>query len=144
MNNSHLKYGRILTYLGVLPFWITAIAFFLKVEEKDALLLFNTYGSIIVSFISGIHWTISLQKSHSKTIWLIFTSNIIALMAWGAIIIPKPIISLSILTCSFILLLCIDFKIYKIEWVELWFIKMRTTATFLVMLPMLLMLSKFL
>ena len=144
MNKSLLKYSSILTYLGILPFWISAIAFHLKIAEKDSLFLFSTYGSVIVSFISGIHWGINIEKSYSKKIWLIFTSNIVALIAWGAIIIPKPIISLSMLIFCFIILLWIDFKIYKIGWIELWFIRLRTSATFLVILPILLVLSGFL
>lgn len=136
MRYTHLKYAVLLTYLGVLPFYLSAIAVFFNFNQNHAVFLFRSYGAMIVSFIAGIHWTISVKDINNKAFWLIWTSNIIALMGWSSIIINNAIYGLYVLAMALLLLIYIDYKLFKLQQIELWFIKLRWRATLLVIISM--------
>jgi len=134
MHDSLSKYGSILTYLGVLPFWLAAAAIFFGFEHDFAVLALRAYGAVIVSFISGIHWGIAMQDSQRKTLWLLASSNAIALMAWASLLAHSAISALCVLTLAFIVLLTIDSKLYRLQQIDLWFIRLRWRATLLVLI----------
>ena len=134
MRNSFSKYASILTYLGITPFWLSAIAVIWDVDHEYAWFVFRTYGAVIIAFICGIHWAISMKDIQRKTMWLLVTSTTIALLAWFSTLIHHyhPINGLAVIAGSLFLLLYIDFLLYKQKQIELWFMRLRWRATLLV------------
>jgi hypothetical protein len=128
------KQACLLTYLGILPFLMCTITIFSGWEQANAVFVLRAYAAVIISFISGIHWGIGMKDSQHSTVWLLATSNIISLLAWGCLLIHQVMIALMTLTLLFVVLLLIDNRLYKMQQIELWFIKLRRHATFFVAL----------
>jgi hypothetical protein len=138
-NNGNTRsvgsYGSLLTYLGVIPFWLCAIAIALGVERDYAILALRSYGAVIASFISGIHWGIAMQNNNRKTLWLLFFSNVVALMAW-ALLLYSAISAFIKLSFVFIVLITIDTILFRSHLIDSWFIKLRWRATILVLIAL--------
>jgi len=134
MIDGCLKQARLLTYLGILPFFICTIIIFAGFDQEKTVFILRAYAAVIVSFISGIHWGIGMKESRHSTVWLLATSNIISLLAWGSLLIHQVISALIMLTLLLVLLLVIDNKLYRLGQIEFWFIKLRRQATFFVVL----------
>lgn len=125
--------GKMLTYAGTLPFWGTSV----MALAAPNFLSFNYqiialgYAVVIVSFIAGIHWGIYLFKN--APINLFVHSNMVALLAWGALLI-KPLPAFSLLLFCFLYLLTIDKCLFKAGVIEAWFMRLRLHATAIVSL----------
>lgn len=124
----------LLTYLGILPFLMGALIIFSGLDQEKTVFILRAYAAVIVSFISGIHWGIGMKDSPQNTVWLLATSNIIALLAWGSLLIHELIPALILLTVVLVLVLVIDNKLYGMGQIEFWFIKLRRQATCFVVL----------
>lgn len=133
MPNLFSKYGFLLTYLGILPFWLCTTAIVLGVEQDHAIFALRTYGAVIVSFISGIHWGVGMKDSQRKTLWLLATSNIIALLAWGSLFLYHVISAFIVLALALMALLYVDVMLYRIKQIYSWFISLRWQATIIVL-----------
>ena len=59
MFNSFSKRASWLTYLGMVPFLICALAIVHGFEQEKTIFILRAYAAVIVSFISGIHWGIT-------------------------------------------------------------------------------------
>lgn len=134
MTDRCSRQACLLTYLGILPFLICAITIFSGFDQEKTVFILRAYAAVIVSFISGIHWGIGMKDSQRSMVWLLVTSNIISLLAWGALLIHQVISGLITLTLLLVLLLVIDNKLYGMRQIEFWFIELRRQATFLVVL----------
>ena len=134
MIDQGAKQARLLTYLGILPFLICSITIFVGFDQEKTVFILRAYAVVIVSFISGIHWGIGIKDNQHSTAWLLATSNIISLLAWGSLFIHHVISALSLLTLLLVLLLVIDHKLYGMRQIKFWFIKLRRQATFFVVL----------
>lgn len=133
MRDSFSRRASWLTYMGIIPFWITVAAIFLGFGQENAACVLKSYGAVIVSFISGIHWAVGMKDNQRQTAWLLTTSNIIALAAWVSLLIHS--ITVTLLTQSFCLisLLIIDNKLFEMRCIDFWFIHLRRRATLLVL-----------
>jgi len=136
MSDSFSRQASLLSYLGVLPFLFCAVAIIAGYEQDKATFILRAYGAIIVSFISGIHWGLCMKDNQRKTVWLLATSNAIALLAWASLLMHHAISALVTLTLSFVFLLAIDRKLYRLGQIELWFIKLRNRATLFVIISL--------
>ncbi len=134
MIDRYSKQACLLTYLGILPFLICTITIFSGFYQEKTVFILRAYAAVIVSFISGIHWSIGMKDSQHSTVWLLMTSNIISLLAWGSLLIHQVMSALIMLTLLLVLLLVIDNKLYGMRQIEFWFIKLRRQATFFVVL----------
>ncbi len=132
MDNSISKQGSLLTYFGILPFLIFTLAIITGFEQEKAALFLRYYAAIIVSFISGIHFGIAIKDSQNKTLWLLATSNIIALIAWGSLLMYHDFSALFTLAICLFCLLIIDNKLYATRQIDSWFIKLRWHVTLIV------------
>lgn len=123
--------AHILTYLGILPFLLAAIASKqypdLMGLNYDEIIL--TYGAIIASFIAGSHWGMYLYKD--THINLFIHSNIMALLAWFALVADIPG-SEGILLICFFYLLFIDKQVSNAGMMEDWYLRLRIVASTLV------------
>jgi uncharacterized membrane protein HdeD (DUF308 family) len=96
----------------------------------------GAYAAVIVSFISGIHWGISMKDTQHQTQWLLISSNIITLLAWASLLMPNAISALLTLSALLILLVCIDSKLYSMRQIDVWFMKLRWRATLCVVISL--------
>jgi hypothetical protein len=136
MDDPYPKYACLLTYLGALPFGIAMIFLMNGVSQERVSYILCTYGAVIVSFICGIHWGISMKHQEKKPTWLLASSNGITLVAWGCMILPsRPIALMTLGFCLFFLLL-IDQRLYTLNQTDGWYIRMRWRVTGLVILSL--------
>jgi hypothetical protein len=146
-----IRLARILTYLGALPFLFAAfislspfisLPDFLGGEiayaEFKAKALMHSYAVVILSFLAGIQWGVSLHD-HKQT-KLILISNVLAIMAWLSLMSFASILALSILLLGFIIALIADRKAYKEQLIPEWFWQLRKKVSAIVCLTLLVVL----
>lgn len=125
------RLAQVLTYAGTLPFFGAAIIPIIQPDFSD--LNYNnvilTYGAVIVSFIAGIHWGAYLFKEIRVNLFI--HSNIIALLAWIAVVTSASWSGWILILC-FSNLLFIDIKLYNTGTIEPWYFRLRTTASLIV------------
>lgn len=136
MRDSTATQISVLTYLGILPFWLAIAAIFLGFDQDKAIYTLQTYGAVIVSFISGMHWSIGMQDNLSISRGLLIMSNMITLVAWGSLLIPHTLSRLIIIAVCFIILLLIDMKLLKVKQIDTGFFRLRIRATFFVVIAL--------
>jgi uncharacterized membrane protein len=132
MSQAKIKTAQILTYSGIIPFAFFALLpltqFQLPLIDNDLALI--AYGTVIASFISGIHWGIYLFKESPLNLFI--TSNIIALLAWASLLI-MPILGKLVIVLCLGALFYIDQKLHTETIIEDWFFKIRERASLCVM-----------
>lgn len=125
------RLAQVLTYAGTLPFFGAAIIPIIQPDFSD--LNYNnvilTYGAVIVSFIAGVHWGIFLFRDTQLNLFI--HSNIVALLAWLAVIIAMSWSAWILILC-FSYLLFIDKKLYNTRTIEPWYFRLRTAASLIV------------
>lgn len=127
--------AKLLTFAGVIPFVGLTIlsvsgADLLTVHPAHALLL---YGAVIVSFLSGIHWGQALSHPGAKP--LLWHSNVVALLAWLAVL-QTVSVGVAILIICLVYLLALDYKLFKQSIITNWFWRLRLQATSIVLLSL--------
>lgn len=125
-----------LTLAGALPFICLTV---LSITDSDLLSIapeqpLVTYGAVIVSFISGIHWGHAINNPKCSA--LLWHSNIVALLAWLAAMQLLPFSVALILFC-FIYLLIVDYRLYQRAILPSWFWRLRLQITSIVTLSLL-------
>ncbi len=127
--------AQALTYAGALPFWLAVItlACGASVGGFEPRWVAALYGGIIVSFIAGIHWAIHLFFAERCPFNLLFTSNVVALLAWGLIVLyPKPWVTFAAEAMLFLALLTVDYALNSRGLLPPWFFGLRQRITVLV------------
>lgn len=116
--------AQILTYAGALPFIGATFAsiFHLDFLDLNYPYMVITYGVVIVSFISGIHWGVYLFKD--APINLFIHSNVITLIAWMMIVFSSPYSPFGLIFCL-VYLLQIDRRLGAAGILEEWYVQMR-------------------
>ncbi len=125
--------ATMLAISGTIPFvGLTLMALmnweWLSIPVSQALLI---YAGIIASFISGIHWTIALNKQSAER--LLWRSNITALVAWLGAMQIMPFSSILLLLC-FAYLLLLDYQLYQQKVIPNWFWRLRLQASSIVII----------
>lgn len=121
-----------LTYLGAIPFMVAAISVCFGHAVYHMSSLSVTYGAVILSFISGIHWGLFLTHAQRAPINLLVSSNITALLAWLSLLLVVPFTQYLILMFSFIGVWLVDRQLVKHGLIETWFYQLRTRITVIV------------
>lgn len=134
LNLSPIRLAQLLTYAGTLPIWGAVLHSQLPFLPIDATLLAITYGAVIVSFLSGIHWAVYLWHAEKLSRNLFITSNITALLAWLTLLLPAPFYSLGLLIWCFLYLLVLDWRIAAAGIYPTWFYALRRNATAIVVI----------
>lgn len=124
---NYITSAKILTYLGIIPFAFLA---FLNILGYYYIFEVKIYGALILSFLGGINWGISLVNKSNK---ILLASILNILICFFSFIFADDLVFLLILTTLFISQIAIDYKISESKYYENWFFKLRVSVTFLVL-----------
>ena len=143
------RHALILTYLGALPFVfsvflaINAHISFPEILGGDiayaafkAKALAHSYAVVILSFLGGIYWGISLGEQVTRRLYVV--SNIIALSGWFSFIVFAQSEGLIVTLVAFLVALWVDKKAYNRDMIPAWFWHLRIRITSIVCLCLLL------
>ena len=139
---------KILTYLGTTPFLIAlviAVYGHLNLQEYfgneirfarfKSYMIAHTYGAVIVAFLGGIQWGISLNQKTDQQYFI--TSNVLALIAWFSLFSFASFIGITAIILAFILTLWVDRHAFHRDLIPSWFWQLRKTASCIVVLSLL-------
>jgi hypothetical protein len=128
--SAHLP-AQILTYSGTLPLIACVVSEFLHLDSSASMIAI-AYSAVIIAFISGIHWAAYLFFPNRCHVAVLASSNLTALSAWLALILPEEHYALLIHLLCFIYLLWLDTKLLHTQIYPAWFFQLRTRATLIV------------
>ena len=134
MNKKNLPY--ILIFLGSIPFVFFSFLRIISLEEFfyfDINYILSIYSLSIISFICGSHWGLFLTNNALK-INLFFLSNLLTISSFFGILFLKMNYFFLLQILIFIILLLIDFYIYRQNITQLKYIYSRVIITILVVL----------
>ena len=127
------KIARLLTYAGATPFILLSFLAVVDINylfDKSISSIFILYAAIILSFVSGMQFAYALLQ-HNRSKQLLVTSNIIALVAWLAVLINFKL-GLCLLIIGYIITLYIDSVAYRWGIIKKWFWQLRFRISFIV------------
>jgi len=136
MTPRNILLAQILTYSGTLPLVFCAGAAACGIQGINPGWLALTYGAIIISFLSGIHWAVYMFFSDRCPCNLLLTSNITALLALLTLLLEKGRIAYILQSLCFLYLLTLDLKLYNAAILPHWFYSLRRNATAIVILSL--------
>ena len=120
---------------GVIPFVAIAIAgpFLSDPLKNSAFLALIAYGAVILSFLGGIHWGLSIATSRDRgtggaSFRRLGVSVLPALIGWGALIV-EPTVGIFILAVSFGLVLVVDLDASRKGEAPAWYPGLRWPLT---------------
>ena len=134
MNKKNLPY--ILIFLGSIPFVFFSFLRIISLEEffyLDVNYILSIYSLSIISFICGSHWGLFLTNNSLK-INLFFLSNLLTISSFFGILFLKMNYFFLLQILILIILLLIDFYIYRQNITQLKYIYSRVIITILVVL----------
>ena len=134
MDKKNLPY--ILIFLGSIPFVFFSFLRIISLEEflyLDIDYILSIYSLSIISFICGSHWGLFLTNNTLK-INLFFLSNLLTISSFFGILFLKMNYFFLLQILIFIILLLIDFHIYRQNITQLKYIYSRVIITILVVL----------
>lgn len=132
MNKKQLM--KILVFAGAIPFIGGA---FLRLTDQDVMgvdgeSVLLSYGAVIISFLSGLHWRLGMQGEGGL---LLITSTITALGGWVALLIggtPGVVIMVAL----FLVLLGLDSRLKSVLGDDFFKLRIIITAVVVVCLIM--------
>ncbi len=129
-----------LAYLGIAPFLVAAIMIALGqlqlILVGDLTYFVNSYGLVIVAFMSGIHWGQYISVENSRMLNLLLSSIFIALIAWSTFLLATIKFTLAVYVILFTILLAIDAKLYSVRVISKQYFVTRCIVTFMVILSL--------
>ncbi len=142
---------KTLTYLGSIPFlYALGIACYgyldlnavfgteLRFARFKSYMVAHTYGAVIIGFLGGIQWGISLNQPTDKQYFII--SNVIALLAWFSLFAFASFIGIATITFAFVLALLVDRHAHRSGLIPDWFWQLRVRISALVITVLVVML----
>lgn len=120
----------LLAAAGTLPFLVGAVdAAFLGGQWLFAV---QIYAAVIASFICGIHWGAALFSPERRAIGLFVMSNMAALVAWVAALLPQRS-GFLLFAATFAVLLLVDRHIWQRGLWPDWFWRLRCVISGIVL-----------
>jgi Protein of unknown function (DUF3429) len=132
VSTEKIKLIRWLSYAGALPFMLGIISPFISFEIIDSYFLLSTYGALIVSFLCGIHWAISVFFDERSPQYLLIVSNIVTLISWVSLSLPSFELTMLIQSFCFMFLLALDKKLFNLGLYPMWYYELRRNVTTIV------------
>ncbi len=142
---------KLLTYLGTIPFlFALAIACYGYFDLKESFgaeirftrfksyMVAHTYGAVIVAFLAGIQWGVSMNQPSNRQYFII--SNVLALMAWISLFAFASFNGIVVILLAFVFALLVDRHAYQAGIISAWFWQLRVRISAVVMLSLLLLL----
>lgn len=129
-----------LTYAGALPFFMLLPPRLPVLDTVDALGMFLAYGAVISSFMAGSLWGL-VQARDVPPLAQIVGSNILALAAWGSLLIEPGRLALILQFLVFLAALFSDQRLAKANLEKAWYWRLRTRITAIVCIAYLMKIS---
>ena len=111
--------ASVLTFAGAVPFVFAAILMYLDLERLpligDVQKVIDVYGLVIVVFIAGSFWGISVNLAGKKRNALMIISNALTLLAFFSYFWLKIIPFQLVLIFLLVALLLVDYWLYFLE-----------------------------
>ena len=138
---SDSKTYSMLAMAGVTPFVACALLPLVgiaSIEPFGALdRIAAIYGLAIVSFLTGIHWATQIYKPEDSPFNLLLASNAVFLFTWFAFVLGSLEIALGAQIVALAVLLAVDRRLYSIALLTRHYLGVRTVATSLAVLSLL-------
>jgi len=135
------KFFPYLTYAGAIPFIFCAVCLVNDIQKLPLLgsveKILSVYGLVISSFLAGIHWG---QHLHiNKNIWnrsVSILSNILAILLWLGFLILGFKMLMLMFVLVFIILLIIDYHLFKIDLITRHYFQTRFFVSVIVIISL--------
>ena len=135
-NNTNIY----LTYAGSLPFILCALFLFNGLQTLpyfgDTAKVLKVYGLVIASFMAGVHWGQYLAGRVELPIHLPIISNVISIFVWASFLMFPIRWYLVSLILVFIILLLIDFFLWRRKQLSRLYFWSRVVVTITVLLSL--------
>ena len=135
-NNTNIY----LTYAGSLPFILCTLFLFNGLQTLpyfgDTAKVLKVYGLVIASFMAGVHWGQYLAGRVEFPINLPIISNVIAIFVWASFLMFPIRWYLVSLILVFIILLLIDFFLWRRKQLSRFYFWSRVVVTITVLLSL--------
>lgn len=89
----------------------------------------SSYGLGIITFIAGTHWATDLYKQSSLPLSLFASSNVVFLAVWITFVVADIGVVLATQVVAFLLLLFIDYRLFKSGTISDHYFRTRSIAT---------------
>ncbi len=133
-----------LAFAGASPFVACAVLPWFGIDSLPLLgpldLLASSYGFAIIAFLAGTHWSFQLQDASRTPLNLFVTSNFVFLAAFFAFVVAELRWALLAEVLAFLYLLYVDFRLLKAGRTEAPYFRVRSIATSLACLSLLVIL----
>lgn len=127
-------FATMLPYSGALPFYLGLGLWPYWQGAPGAVI---AYGAVIAAFVSGLHWTQAMVQPARAPRGLLVLSNITALAAWGAVLLPLGKLAFLLEALVFLVLVTVDYRLARAgAWPD-WFWPVRRNVSGLVILALL-------
>ncbi len=121
--------ATLLPYFGALPFYLGLALWPVWSGAPEAVL---AYGAVIAAFVSGLGWTQAMVQPARAPAGLLILSNVTALAAWAALLVPPGKLVYALEVLVFAVLLGIDWRLTRAgAWPD-WFWPVRRNVSGLV------------
>jgi hypothetical protein len=130
------KLANILGYLGLIPFYLLTILFFISNFNNYIIDIYLFYCILILSFLCGSQWSKILNSniSHNKNL-LLTSSVLIPVFSFALDFFSNQDIKIVTYVILFFIINLIDNKIFS-EASNNWYLKLRRRLTFLVIVSL--------
>lgn len=132
MKQADINLAKALTYSGTLPLIACVVSSIWPMTGFDSSLFAQTYSAIIISFLCGIHWAAFLFFPEKCPRFYLISSNVVALLAWGTLLIPYQGIARFLPPLCFLFLFALDSRLRVQGIIPQWFYILRRNATAIV------------
>ncbi len=136
--------ATVLTYLGAIPFVFAllvalydhfnlaeSLGYEIKFARFKSYLIAHTYGAVIIGFLAGIQWGVSLNQESHKGYFIV--SNLLALLAWFSLFALASFNGVMMIAVAVILAWLIDRQVYRAGLIPEWFWQLRTNISSLIL-----------
>lgn len=138
MKKDFIKYYLMLS--GSIPFVLFSGLICFGVNSLplglDPVSAINSYALVIASFMVGVYWGQYISHNSAVQINLLIISNVIAVMLWLSYLLLPPQANLLMIMAIFILLLLVDYQLYRFDIITKNYMKFRVLVTFIVVLSL--------
>jgi hypothetical protein len=126
---TSIHFTKLLTYLGAIPFIVCAC-----LRISDVILL--SYGLAIASFMAGTHWGLCLKESDKFSNGIFLVSTVVTLSAWFCYLLCSASICLLTFVGIFIVLMFIDYLLYRKNLESKDYFQLRLSTTTIVVVSL--------
>lgn len=136
------RLALVLAVAGTVPFIALSAAVALSPETYQPLALtaLFTYAAVILSFLGGIHWGMSVyhtQEQRADVARPLYLIGIAAtLMAWGILFLPEDYLKLLAFAFLYAVAWGIDSVLHSNKLIPLWYLNLRGIVTPIVVVSM--------